>query len=51
LCIAAHLARLEAKQLFAALLERFDTITQSGEPSEIRQLLRNGWYTLPLMFS
>jgi cytochrome P450 len=51
LCIAANLARMEARLLFTALLDRFDTITESGQPREIRQLLRNGWYELPLTFS
>jgi cytochrome P450 len=51
LCIAAHLARMEARLLFTALIDRFDTIAESGPPREIRQLLRNGWYELPLTFS
>jgi cytochrome P450 len=50
-CIAAHLARLEANELFTALLDRFESIELSGEPREIRQLLRNGWYELPLTCS
>jgi cytochrome P450 len=51
LCIAAHLARLEARELFAALLDSFDTIDVTGRVVEIRQLLRNGWLQLPLTFS
>jgi cytochrome P450 len=51
LCIAAHLARLEARELWGALLDRFDTIKVTGEVVEIRQLLRNGWEHLPLSFS
>ena len=50
LCIAAHLARLEARLLYQALLSRFSVIEQAGPPQEIRQLLRNGWYELPLTF-
>ncbi len=51
LCIAAHLARLEARELYSALLDRFDRIEVKGEVIEIRQLLRNGWVHLPLSFS
>ena len=51
LCIAAHLARLEARQLYRALLSSFERIEISGEVIEIRQLLRNGWIRLPLSFS
>ena len=51
LCIAAHLARLEARELYSALLDRYDTIKVTGEVVEIRQLLRNGWVHLPLSFS
>jgi len=51
LCIAAHLARLEARELYGALLGSFDRIEVTGEVIEIRQLLRNGWVRLPLTFS
>jgi cytochrome P450 len=51
LCIAAHLARLEARELFRVLLSTFTAIEVSGEPTEIRQLLRNGWVHAPLTFS
>jgi cytochrome P450 len=51
LCIAAHLARLEARVLFRALLDRFEHIELAGEPRPIRQVLRNGWYEMPLAFS
>jgi cytochrome P450 len=50
LCIAAHLARLEARELYGALLDSFDRIEVAGEIIEIRQLLRNGWVHLPLSF-
>ncbi|MER5527328.1 cytochrome P450 [Streptomyces sp. NPDC002677] len=49
LCIAAHLARLETRLFYEALLSRFSVIEKAGEPREIRQLLRNGWYELPLV--
>jgi cytochrome P450 len=51
LCIAAHLARLEARELFRVLLNAFTNIEVTGEPTEIRQLLRNGWVHAPLSFS
>jgi cholest-4-en-3-one 26-monooxygenase len=51
LCIAAHLARLEARELYGALLSAFGSIEISGEVEEIRQLLRNGWVHAPLTFS
>jgi cytochrome P450 len=51
LCIAAHLARLEARELFRVLLSTFTSIEVTGEATEIRQLLRNGWVHAPLSFS
>jgi cytochrome P450 len=51
LCIAAHLARLEARELYGALLNAFGSIEITGELTEIRQLLRNGWVHAPLTFS
>ena len=48
LCIAAHLARMEARVLFTALLDRFSTFELAGKPREIRQVLRNGWHELPV---
>jgi cytochrome P450 len=51
LCIAAHLARLEARELYGALLNAFGRIEITGEVTEIRQLLRSGWVHAPLTFS
>ena len=51
LCIAAHLARLEARELYGALLTAFGRIEVTGEVTEIRQLLRNGWVHTPLSFT
>jgi len=51
LCIAAHLARLEARQLFGAMLDRYESIEISGQITEIRQLLRNGWVDASLTLS
>jgi cytochrome P450 len=50
LCIAANLGRMEARLLYDALLDRFSSIEQAGPPQEIRQLLRQGWRTVPLTF-
>lgn len=50
LCIAAHLARLETRALYGAILRRFDSIAVAGDIVEIRQVLRNGWVNLPLIF-
>jgi cytochrome P450 len=51
LCIAAHLARLDARELYRALLKEFGKIEVAGEVTEIRQLLRNGWVHAPLSFA
>ena len=51
LCIAAHLARLEARELYGPLLTAFGRVEVSGPVTEIRQLLRNGWVHAPLTFS
>jgi cytochrome P450 len=51
LCIAAHLARLDARELYKALLSTFSTIEVTGEVTEIRQLLRQGWVHAPLSFA
>jgi cholest-4-en-3-one 26-monooxygenase len=51
LCIAAHLARLEARELYGPLLTAFSRVEVSGPVTEIRQLLRNGWIHAPLTFS
>jgi cytochrome P450 len=51
LCIASHLARLEARELYKPLLSAFAAIEVTGDVTEIRQLLRNGWVHAPLSFS
>ncbi|WP_156046678.1 cytochrome P450 [Rhodococcus wratislaviensis] len=48
-CIAAHLARLEARILLRAIAERFSTIELAGTPTEIRQVLRAGWHEMPVV--
>ncbi|MFF2299272.1 cytochrome P450 [Arthrobacter sp. NPDC058127] len=49
-CIAGNLARLEARILLSALLDRFERVELAGEPREIRQLLRAGWHDMPVVF-
>jgi cytochrome P450 len=51
LCIAAHLARMEARALCGAMLDSFTTFERAGEPVEIRQLLRAGYVEVPMRFS
>jgi cytochrome P450 len=51
LCIASHLARMEARALLSAMLDRFSSFERAGEPVEIRQLLRAGYVELPMRFS
>ncbi|MFF2299269.1 cytochrome P450 [Arthrobacter sp. NPDC058127] len=50
-CVASHLARTQARSLLAALLRRFSTLEISGEPERIHQVLRNGFHSVPVIFS
>lgn len=47
-CLGAHLARLEARTLFTALLEAFGRIELAGEPERIRSNLNNSLKRLPV---
>jgi len=47
-CLGSPLARLEAEIAFTALLNRFSTIEQAGEPERGGTLLLRGLTTLPL---
>jgi len=49
-CIAAHLARLEARILLRSLVKAFDRVELAGTPREIRQILRAGWHDMPVVF-
>ena len=49
-CIAAHLARLEARILLRSLVTNFENVELAGEPQELRQVLRAGWHTMPVAF-
>ena len=47
-CLGAHLARLEGRVFFAALLDAFGTIDLTGEPVRVRSNLNNSLKTLPI---
>ena len=47
-CLGLHLARLQIKVLFEALLDRVDTVELAGEPARARSTFVGGLKTLPL---
>jgi cytochrome P450 len=47
-CLGAHLARLEARLFFDALLEAFERIEPAGEPVRLRSNLVNGYRAVPV---
>lgn len=49
-CLGLHLARLEMRLLFEALLDRIDNIELAGEPKRAKSTFVGGLKTLPLRF-
>jgi cytochrome P450 len=49
-CLGLHLARLEMRILFDALLDRIDSIDLAGEPKRAKSTFVGGLKTLPLRF-
>ena len=50
-CLGLHLARLEMRILFEALLDRLDSVELAGEPKRAKSTFVGGLKTLPLRFS
>ena len=50
-CLGLHLARLEMRLLFEALLDRIDSIELAGEPRRAKSTFVGGLKTLPLRFT
>lgn len=49
-CLGLHLARLEMRLLFEALLDRIDSVELAGEPKRAKSTFVGGLKTLPLRF-
>lgn len=47
-CLGAHLARVQMRALFDAVLDTFDTLTLAGAPVRLRSNFQNGIKHLPL---
>ncbi|OBX18107.1 cytochrome [Erythrobacter sp. QSSC1-22B] len=50
-CLGLHLARLEMRILFEALLDRIDSVELAGEPARAKSTFVGGLKTLPLRFA
>jgi cytochrome P450 len=50
-CLGAHLARLQMRAMFAAVLDRFDGIEPAGEPRRLRSNFQNGVKRLPIRWT
>jgi cholest-4-en-3-one 26-monooxygenase len=50
-CLGAHLARLELRVLFEALVRRMPGIAQAGEARRLRSNFINGIKEMPVRFS
>ncbi|MEE3217128.1 MAG: cytochrome P450 [Pseudomonadota bacterium] len=50
-CLGLHLARLEMRILFEALLDRIESVELAGEPARSKSTFVGGLKTLPLRFT
>ncbi len=50
-CLGAHLARLQMRAMFGAVLDRFDDIEPAGEPRRLRSNFQNGLKRLPIRWT
>jgi cytochrome P450 len=50
-CLGLHLARLEMRILFEALLDRLESVELAGEPKRANSTFVGGLKTLPLRFT
>ncbi len=50
-CLGLHLARLEMRLLFEALLDRIESVELAGEPKRAKSTFVGGLKTLPLRFT
>ncbi|MCW1383242.1 cytochrome P450 [Novosphingobium sp. KCTC 2891] len=50
-CLGLHLARLEMRLLFEALLDRIDSLELAGEPKRAKSTFVGGLKTLPIRFT
>jgi cytochrome P450 len=50
ICQAAHLVRIEAAALLAAVISRYRTIRLVDEPRPVEGILRNGWESVKVKF-
>jgi cytochrome P450 len=50
-CPGAGMARLEARVLLNAVLDRFSSFELAGTPQPVLSLFRNSWHDMPVKFS
>jgi cytochrome P450 len=50
-CIAAHLARVQLRAMFGAVLDRLGEVELAGEPQRLRSNFQNGVKHLPIRWS
>jgi len=50
-CVAAHLARVQMRAMFSAVLDKLGDIELAGEPVRLRSNFQNGIKHLPIRWS